>query len=80
MKYRSDDELEQWKQRDPIELFEDRLATTGVLDADGAQAAHDAAEADIEAAIVFAEESPLPDPDNLLVDVYTPAAYSGATS
>ncbi|WP_419853405.1 thiamine pyrophosphate-dependent dehydrogenase E1 component subunit alpha [Candidatus Poriferisodalis sp.] len=80
MKYRSDDELEQWKQRDPIELFEDRLATAGVLDADGAQAVHDAAEADIEAAIAFAEESPLPDPDSLLVDVYTPAAYSGATA
>ncbi|WP_420609315.1 thiamine pyrophosphate-dependent dehydrogenase E1 component subunit alpha [Candidatus Poriferisodalis sp.] len=80
MKYRSDDELEQWKQRDPIELFEDRLATAGVLDADGAQAVHAAAEADIEAAIAFAEESPLPDPDSLLVDVYTQAAYSGATA
>ncbi len=80
MKYRSDDELEQWKQRDPIELFEDRLAAAGVLDADGAQAVHAAAEADIEAAIAFAEESPLPDPDSLLVDVYTQAAYSGATA
>ncbi|WP_419553287.1 thiamine pyrophosphate-dependent dehydrogenase E1 component subunit alpha [Candidatus Poriferisodalis sp.] len=85
MKYRSDDELAQWKQRDPIELFEDRLAAAGVLDADGAQAVHDAAEADIEAAIAFAEESPLPDPDNLLADVYTganltAAAYSGASS
>ena len=85
MKYRSDDELAEWKQRDPIELFEGRLAGAGVLDADGAKAVHDAAEADIEAAIAFAEESPLPDVDNLLVDVYTvagltAAAYSGASS
>ena len=85
MKYRTDDELAQWKQRDPIELFEDRLAAAGVLDADGAQAVHDAAEADIEAAIAFADESPLPDPDNLLADVYTganltAAAYLGASS
>ena len=80
MKYRSDDELEQWKQRDPIELFEHRLAAAGVLDADGAQDVHAAAEADIEAAIAFAEESPLPDPGSLLVDVYTQAAYSGATA
>jgi TPP-dependent pyruvate/acetoin dehydrogenase alpha subunit len=27
--------------------------------------------ADIEAAIVFAEESPLPDPEAVLADVYT---------
>ncbi|WP_423922201.1 thiamine pyrophosphate-dependent dehydrogenase E1 component subunit alpha [Candidatus Poriferisodalis sp.] len=85
MKYRTDDELAQWKQRDPIELFEGRLAAAGVLDADGAQAVHDSAQADIEAAIAFAEESPLPDPDNLLADVYTganltAAAYSGASS
>ncbi|WP_428119641.1 thiamine pyrophosphate-dependent dehydrogenase E1 component subunit alpha [Candidatus Poriferisodalis sp.] len=85
MKYRTDDELAEWKQRDPIELFEDRLAAAGVLDAGGAQAVHDAAEADIEAAIAFAEESPLPDLDNLLVDVYTganltAATYSGASS
>ena len=85
MKYRTDDELAEWKQRDPIELFEDRLAAAGVLDAGGAQAVHDAAQAAIEAAIAFAEESPLPDLDNLLVDVYTganltAAAYSGASS
>ena len=53
---------------------EDRLAVAGVLYADGAQAVHAAAEADIEAAIAFAEDSPLPDPGSLLVDVYTPAA------
>ena len=85
MKYRTDDELAEWKQRDPIELFEDRLAAAGALDAGGAQAVHDAAQAAIEAAIAFAEESPLPDLDNLLVDVYTganltAAAYSGASS
>lgn len=79
MKYRSDDELERWKQRDPIELFEERLAAAGVLDADGAQSTHAAAEADIEAAIAFAEESPLPDPADLLVDVYTGAALTGGT-
>lgn len=65
MKYRTHDELQRWKQRCLIDLFEERLATAGVLDAAGAQAIHDAA----EAAIALAEDSPLPDPGNLLVDV-----------
>ncbi|WP_419841401.1 thiamine pyrophosphate-dependent dehydrogenase E1 component subunit alpha [Candidatus Poriferisodalis sp.] len=74
MQYRSDEELEQWKQRDPIELFEARLAAMGVLEAGGAKAVHADVEAEIQAAIAFAEESPAPEPDRLLTDVYTAAA------
>ena len=71
MKYRTDEELERWKQRDPIDLLEARLPELGVLTAEEIQAVHASVEADIDEAIRFAEESPLPDGATLLDDVYT---------
>lgn len=71
MKYRTDEELERWKQRDPIDLLEARLPELGVLSAAGIEAVHAEVEARIEEAIRFAEDSPLPDPSTLLDDVYT---------
>ena len=71
MKYRTDEELERWKQRDPIDLLEARLPELGVLSAAEIEAVHAEVEARIEEAIRFAEDSPLPDPSTLLDDVYT---------
>ncbi len=71
MKYRSDEELAEWRTRDPIDLLEARLAAASVLDADGAAAVHAEVAAAIEAAIAFAEQSPDPDPSELFNDVYT---------
>ena len=71
LKYRPDEEVEQWKQRDAIESLERRLAEAGVLSSDEAAEVWAAIGADVEAAITFAEESPLPEPDSLLVDVYS---------
>ena len=68
--YRTDEELAEWQQRDPITLFEARLAELEVLDAAGAQQVHDDTLADVQAGIEFAEASPLPDPSVLLDDVY----------
>ncbi|MEM7094444.1 MAG: thiamine pyrophosphate-dependent dehydrogenase E1 component subunit alpha [Actinomycetota bacterium] len=71
MKYRSDEELEAWKKRDPIDLLEARMAEMGLMDAEAAAAVHARVESEIEAAIQFAEDSPAPDPATLLDDVYT---------
>ncbi len=68
--YRTDEELAEWQQRDPITLFEARLAELEVLDAAAAQQVHDDTLADVRAGIEFAEASPLPDPSTLLDDVY----------
>ncbi len=68
--YRSDTELEEWKQRDPIRSFEARLAESGELSADAARAVWDEAQAEVDGAIEFAEQSPLPEPEALLVGVY----------
>jgi pyruvate dehydrogenase E1 component alpha subunit len=56
--------------RDPIELFEARLAEQGVLSAEAAKEVHEEIARDVEAAIDFAKASPMPDPDALLDDVY----------
>ena len=78
MKYRTDEELERWKQRDPIDLLEQRLAGAGILSAEQARGVHDDIAAQIEAAIQFAEDSPEPDPSGLFDDVYTLSGGGGA--
>jgi len=71
VKYRTDEELERWKQRDPIDLLEARLPELGVLTVEEMEAVHAEVEAQISEAIQFAEDSPLPDGSTLLDDVYT---------
>jgi len=68
--YRTDDELARWQQRDPITLFESRLAEQGVLSAKKAAGVHEEVLAEVKAGIAFAESSPFPDAATLLDDVY----------
>ncbi len=71
MKYRTDEELERGKLRDPIDLLEARLPELGVLTVEEIEAVHADVEAQVEEAIQFADDSPLPDAATLLDDVYT---------
>jgi pyruvate dehydrogenase E1 component alpha subunit len=70
MNYRTEEEVEQWKQRDPIVLLEQRLAEQDILSKEAAQAVHDQVTREVDAAVKFANESPMPDPSALLEDVY----------
>lgn len=70
LKYRTDDEVEEWKRRDPITLLESRLAEQGILSADEARAVHDRLAAEVREAVAYADSSPLPGPEALLEDVY----------
>jgi TPP-dependent pyruvate/acetoin dehydrogenase alpha subunit len=72
LKYRTDDEVALWKERDPIFTFEDRMIESGAATREDIDAVWAELRADIEAAIEFAENSPLPDPDAVLQDVYSP--------
>ena len=76
LKYRGDDEVEQWKLRDPIFSFEERLIEAGTASSAQIEEVWQALRADIEAAIAFADESPLPEADQLLVGVYTASPTS----
>ena len=76
LKYRPDSEVNEWKLRDPIFTFESRLTDLGTASADEIEQVWAELRADIEAAIAFAEESPLPTTDQLMVDIYTQGARS----
>ncbi len=71
LKYRTDDEVAGWKQRDPIFTYEERLIEAGTTTRDDVDRIWAELRVDIETAIEFAEDSPLPDPDQITVDVYT---------
>ena len=68
--YRSDEEVEAWKQRDPIAIHKERLLAQGVA----TQTEIDQIEAEImreiEAAVSFARESPYPEPSELFEDMF----------
>jgi pyruvate dehydrogenase E1 component alpha subunit len=68
--YRTKEQVEQWRRRDPIELFAQRLRDEGVID-DGDQERLDAEAVErVDAAVAFADASPFPAPDSLYDNVY----------
>ena len=68
--YRTEDELEGWKKKDPIARFRKKLVEEDVLTEEGADKVDQEINDEIEAAVKFAAESPLPDPESVLEDVY----------
>ncbi len=70
LNYRTDDEVEEWKQRDPIALFEARLAEQNILSPEAAAAIHEEVTTQVQEAVAYADSSPLPEPEALLEDVY----------
>ncbi len=75
---RDPDEVAAWKARDPIEQFPRRLMEMGALTQTEIDRITSETRARIEAAVDFAEASPVADPAFLLDDVYTPPAAEGA--
>jgi pyruvate dehydrogenase E1 component alpha subunit len=72
--YRSKEEVEAWKTRDPILLFSNGIRAAGLLtDADLA-AIEKAVAAEIDRAVAEAEAGPWEPVEDLTRDVYTPAA------
>ena len=70
--YRSKEEIEEWKKRDPISLFESRLREWGLLtEVDGTRLEEEVA-AEIDEAVRFAEASPFEPIEELLKDVSGP--------
>ena len=71
LKYRSDEEVAIWKLRDPIFTFEDRMIENGEATRANFDDIWAELRADIDTAIQFAEDSPYPTPDQIMVNVYT---------
>jgi pyruvate dehydrogenase E1 component alpha subunit len=70
--YRTKDEVEQWRQRDPIDLFVARLREAGVLDDEELAAIERDVEGELDTAVEFAEAGAWEPLEDLERDVYTP--------
>ncbi len=68
--YRTRAEIERHQERDPIKLFSASLKEEGVLDDSAFQKLEAEVKEQVEKAVQFAEQSPLPDPEELFTDVY----------
>lgn len=69
-KYRTTEEIKKYQERDPIELFKDSLKEAKVFGDKDFEEIETEARAQVDKAVKFADESPLPDASELFTDVY----------
>lgn len=69
--YRPKEEIEQWLKRDPIKNFKQKLLEMKVLTAKQADEIDKEALAEMDEAVKFALESPFPEPEETLENVYS---------
>ena len=68
--YRSDEELEQWKRRDPIDLFKALLIDQNIASVNKINELQESVTEAIADALQFARESPYPKEEDLWEDMY----------
>jgi pyruvate dehydrogenase E1 component subunit alpha len=68
--YRTKEQVEEWRKRDPISTFSDRLLEAEVLTGDDLEELDKAAIARVDEAVQFADGSPHPEPESLYDDIY----------
>jgi len=77
--YLADDVVQSWRdEHDPLALFDARLDEWQVLTAEERAAIGDHVEADVDAAVAFARESPWPEPGEAYTDVYADTTDGGS--
>lgn len=74
--YRDKAEVEQWKARGPIHTYSAQLKAEGLLDEPGFLAILAEVDAEVEAAVAYAESGHLEPLEDLSHDVYTPRSAS----
>jgi pyruvate dehydrogenase E1 component alpha subunit len=68
--YRTKEQVDEWRQRDPVVVFGDQLVAAGILDDDARELVDRAAIERVDAAVAFADASPHPAPNELYDDIY----------
>jgi len=68
--YRTREQVQEWRKRDPLTLFGERLAGEGLLTQEDIDELDRDASQRVEAAVSFADASPFPSADSLYDDVY----------
>ncbi|GAO45640.1 pyruvate dehydrogenase (acetyl-transferring) E1 component subunit alpha [Flavihumibacter petaseus] len=74
-KYRTKEEVEEYKGRDPIEMVRKTLIDNKFATAEEIQAIDKRVEAEVDESVKFAEESPWPSDDEVLKDIYVDEQY-----
>ena len=69
--YRSKEEYEQWRQRDPIVLFRNKLIEMGVMTEAQLEQMDQEVQGEVLAAEAFAKESPYPEPHEAFEGLYS---------
>lgn len=73
LRYRTKDEVNKWREDDPIGILERHIFNQGAADRKELEAIDDAVDDVIKEAVEFAENSPLPALDTLFNDIYVEA-------
>lgn len=74
-KYRTKEEVAEWKLRDPIELIKDRILNNKIASEEELDAIDLKIKGQVDESVKFAEESPWPKPEEAFQDVYAQADY-----
>ncbi len=74
-KYRTKDELNEYKAKDPVILVEEKILKEKIASKKEVEAIKDSIKAEIDAAYTFADESDYPDPSELYEDNYVQKDY-----
>ncbi|MBE7176922.1 MAG: pyruvate dehydrogenase (acetyl-transferring) E1 component subunit alpha [Mucilaginibacter polytrichastri] len=74
-KYRTKEELESYKMKDPIETVKKTITEKGYADEKWFEEIADKIKGQVDEAVQFSEESPWPDPSELYIDVYVQKDY-----
>ncbi len=74
-KYRSKEEVEEYKQKDPIEYVLDVLQTKFKVSGNDIETINERVRKEVEESVTFSEESPWPSDDEVLKDVYIQDDY-----
>lgn len=69
--YRTKEEVEEWRKRDPILMFRERVVKEGKISVGELDAIEAEVKKEIEAAVEFARQSPDPELESALQDIFT---------
>ncbi len=75
--YRSDEEVEKWKKRDPIEVLKSNMINQDIITQKEFDQIQEEEKIGVEKAVDFARKSPFPEPEELYDDLFTdPIEYA----
>ena len=74
-KYRSKEELEEYKEKDPVNQVLKTIMDNSWATEEQINQINEKVHSEVEEAVKFAEESPLPEDSELYVDIYSDNTY-----